>query len=124
MNREIKFRAFNEKGIEEGRWLYFDLESNPYQNHFTCIDWAALPKCQFTGLLDKNGKEIYEGDILKALGLSDFISVVVWDDAQARFMNKAICGGSFVGAYTPKLTEIIGNIYENPELLEGQSNGA
>lgn len=77
---------------------------------------------QYTGLKDKNGKEIYEGDICKYdNGITNsipYIFTVHWDSVKARFCeanegNKT--DGSFL--YSDK-TEVIGNIYEHPELLK------
>ena len=67
---------------------------------------------QFTGLLDKNGKEIYEGDILK---WNDEVSQVMWRLYDSMFEIEKIFNG-----FSERVTsdyEIIGNIYENPELL-------
>jgi hypothetical protein len=69
---------------------------------------------QFTGLLDKNGKEIYEGDIcntrdedlLTCYSYNEFIYMVLFSEEH-----------SGVNGYTQKDLEVIGNIYENPELL-------
>ena len=66
---------------------------------------------QFTGLLDKNGKEIYEGDILKYRGKLSFNDppfVVEWQNDDARWTEF----------YPSNNFEVIGNIYENPELLK------
>lgn len=80
---------------------------------------------QFTGLKDKNDKEIYEGDIVKFSDCDDdvYITPVVWDK------NYACFGVSFSGGYPIsfdyleefytelKDIEVVGDIYENPELL-------
>ena len=78
---------------------------------------------QSTGLRDKNGKLIYEGDIIQVVDIEDkSIAQVVWDKTYALF------GKIFIGKeYEPlicrfnkidsKIFEVIGNIYENPELL-------
>jgi len=78
--------------------------------------YAAVVVMQFTGLLDKNGKEIYEGDIVREFwnGNPDpcCVQVVEWDDNESS-------GPRVVGFYLQDGDEyeVIGNIYENPELL-------
>ena len=103
--REIKFRA----------WDYT-------QNKM--IDWQSMQgwamgslnsgenKMQFIGLLDKNGKEIYERDICS--GHSDGNGRIVWQEGEYvyEFNDEAV-----VGLWEAKPLEIIGNIYENPELI-------
>ena len=72
---------------------------------------------QFTGLKDKNGKEIYEGDYLQHA--DGEVSVVEWLDGcfvVRHFWNKKKSDCDFIAA--KNLFEIIGNIYENPELLK------
>lgn len=69
---------------------------------------------QFTSLLDKNGKEIYEGDIIRTTG-SGINKTVTWNERMA-------CFGFGDGSYFNELhratsIEVIGNIYENPELI-------
>ena len=87
--------------------------------------WAVTGKSQFTGLLDRNGKEIYEGDVIEAPGWmsgrnfpqsdNGAIFEIVWSTDSWRARR--------VGRLTQyqfsllDLPEIIGNIYENPELL-------
>ena len=76
---------------------------------------------QYTGISDKNGKEIYEGDILEyedEHGLTeDFIEPVEWieDEYTAGFGTE---NSANVWAEVARLSKVIGNIYENPELLE------
>ena len=70
---------------------------------------------QFTGLTDKNGKKIFEGDIIRAFGE---IYACRWDDGNVEFglSNKHESFGiAYVAGYD---MEVIGNIHDNPELLE------
>lgn len=67
---------------------------------------------QYTGLKDKNGKEIYEGDILVHIGFPNQ-KVKVYFDEGAFYCNKIL-----TSTYYSSVIEIIGNIYEHPELLK------
>ena len=75
---------------------------------------------QFTGLIDKNGKEIYEGDILTYNGITsngnEIIREVNYNAENARFQS-----GMYLLSQSIELSEIIGNIYENPELTQTTS---
>lgn len=117
MQRVIKFRGYdpiNNKIISwDGMqgWAISGLESPNIM--------------QFTGLHDKNGKEIYEGDILKYTSrktIGDFFHrrIVFWDDEKSRFALKKTSGG--IGNLTEKKSkrsyEVIGNVYQNSELLK------
>ena len=76
-------------------------------------DWNSLILMQFTGLKDKNGKEIYESFIIKKGG-SKF--VIEFRDGGFEMVGiKIICVARLCSSYRD--IEIIGNIYENPELL-------
>ena len=94
---------------------------------------------QFTGLYDKNGKEIYEGDILRYPAKDkyqeeNFVSFeVFWHDNDCadnhvgwqidrRHFHGCICGTFDISTFLPRYTKkmvIIGNIHDNPELLKG-----
>jgi len=121
MPREIKFRAFT----QDQMWSVTDIN---WTDNSCKIDVGLLngelesfrewlkniELMQYTGLKDKNGIEIYEGDIIKFLGYNaltegnkEYISKVYFKDGE--FKNTA--------NYYTESREVIGNIYENPELL-------
>lgn len=119
MNREIKFRAWDGKTILD--WI-----SCKY--HISAmLDIPSFTLMQYTGLKDKNGKEIYEGDIIKDC-LTDMISVVKYGMCVKHAYNgwfvenESFNYVSQINAdYDTNLNsmiEVIGNIYENPELLQ------
>lgn len=126
MTREIKFRAWDEQGKI---MLYRELfDMNWYTTEFNdntgshC--WGAISGGQrnfikpmlSTGLKDKNGKEIYEGDIL-SMHNGQYNSQVVWDTDRYIADHIGNGGSESITTFIEDL-EIIGNIYENPELLK------
>ena len=134
MNREIKFRAWlkDAKFFAEIRQIsFFEGETvvkiyDQPMSEEVWFDLEDLELLQYTGLNDKNGVEIYEGDIIASQN-SDrdnwYVShhEVVWHDAGLQ--AKQICSnGSHIGlSYWTRGENgyvVIGNIYENPELLE------
>ena len=117
MNREIKFRAWNEVSEKMLNWNEF-LNTN-MKNTFIAPESTGLILMQYTGLHDKNGKEIYEADIVKALIRGRwFVGKVIYEHTGFTIdvtNNKALEFGRR-GIIEP-WTEVIGNIYDNPELL-------
>ena len=116
--REIKFRAKNK---DTGEWVvgsnHLDQwPSNTLQWLSRFWEWVEGgildPETvgQYTGLPDKNGQEIYEGDILKTLYNPKYVVESLFE--------FAIDWGYYSEAWTEFPMEVIGNIYENPELLE------
>ena len=124
MNREIKFRG---KSLHTGEWHYGSLmqvsEDACYIHEpgtagfFTDTETVG----QFTGLYDRNGKEIYEGDIVRIYdGERCFNIVVKWSKEAMAFM-ACYCDGnqSPLSWFSNLLSrtheiEVIGNIYDNP----------
>lgn len=116
MMREIKLRAWN-----DGAMIYSHNNSINHSN--IQIEWffKVIRKdaviMQYTGLNDKNGKEIYEGDILRYRYARDTTKTdVVEFDEVVEWENTT----NFVGFSVNQLMEdheVIGNLYENPELL-------
>lgn len=93
----------------------FDIEAStgtPVKNE-VATDNRPLILMQFTGLKDKHGKEIYEGDLLR------HISFPIESAKPVEFkQGMFICKDITVSTYHPNNIEIVGNIYEHPELLE------
>jgi len=128
MSREIKFRAWdkiNEKIVKISSLSLENKEIAVKENgtyHF--FRMQNLELMQYTGLNDKNGKEIYEGDIIKYKFPYDrrlkHISPVFYMESQASYGVLDIYKNG-IPLYTMPANnyfEVIGNIYENPELLE------
>jgi hypothetical protein len=113
MNREFKFRAWDAK---EKKMLcpldFVEIDSNG--NLFR--DYKVL--MQYTGIKDKNGKEIYEGDIVN-IDLTCEKSLIEYNNVYAAFIvNTSPSVILFEEDFDQDQVEIIGNIFENPELLE------
>ncbi len=126
MNREIKFRAWDKEGK---RWMddpdyavcncgsIFLRKSGT--TDYSCTKTDRFVLMQYTGLKDKNGREIYDGDILDAFGGK---AVVRWNGWCYEPLDICTCGCSREFQKNPsKISEkmkVLGNIYENPELIK------
>ena len=129
--RTIKFRG---KSILTDKWFYGDLVHSADKKRTAILvnDIDGYDECeadpetvgQFTGLMDKNGKAIYEGDIVKwSNGM--LYAVKFWDGmfyASIEECNEGILGGFPLHRlieYEDGECEIVGNIHDNTELLKG-----
>lgn len=84
--------------------------------------YSLVARCEFTGLTDKNGKEIFEGDILK-LGYDHekkYILYINWSRDHYELCTKNGIELFPMQAPSTDAIEVLGNIYENPELLNGE----
>lgn len=131
MQDRFRFRTWDKKNK---KWLHFDFSTYlTYQDRI----WDALTDgnkfYQCTGLKDKNGKLIYEGDVLQLESFieDNVVHICFWNEEGAEFLYEPIIKGDKNAPLRGieefaqeseyilnEIPEVIGNIYENPELLE------
>lgn len=126
--REIKFRAWDGKQMfytsnnEDLSNIVLVLDNKSWNLGYQDYDWDVHGAnsykndilMQYTGLKDREGNEIYEGDIVK---LDDIICPITWSDGGFQMITNEQQGKSAAIQDRLKYFEIVGNIYENPELL-------
>ena len=122
--RTIKFRA---KSILNDEWLYGDLVHSADNKRFAILvnDKDSYDECevapetvgQFTELKDKNGKEIFEGDILDFNGIT--VEVRFVRGVFAFLVNGYLDDELYGDCRTDLFAKVIGNVYENSEQLKG-----
>lgn len=138
MTRIIKFRAWDMLTPIMMYFTFTDLLRNSVNLHYGSCDWELM---QYTGLKDKNGKEIYEGDIVKGyrpateyLKQKDWVGIIEFAKVRCAFVvrvkhldgidtfdNIVSCDSNYQvdsETLTDYQYQVIGNIYENPELLK------
>jgi uncharacterized phage protein (TIGR01671 family) len=122
--REIKFRVWDGKDMREPPPLNeWDMEDGEFW-----VEYCDNPIMQFTGLKDKNGTDIYEGDVV---GYNAYhgthpegeqpwtggVMVIEWNNESASFKTPFSETRGLPVSVPHESIEVIGNIYENPELL-------
>jgi uncharacterized phage protein (TIGR01671 family) len=127
MNRIIKFRGKD----DTGKWRYGNLAIRHkvinkilYKKYFITdikgIDfWEVDPKTvgQFTGLCDRNGKEICEGDIIKTRYIDKFIYETNTGVVTFEYGSFILNGNTVYSYHDYEIFEVIGNIHDNKELI-------
>lgn len=127
MKRIIKFRG---RDLKTGEFVFGDLETRPKDDFMVIHQYhedgsyksqvKVDPETvgQFTGLLDKNGREIYEGDLFSLDGL---MTMVVYEPENGYYCLRMSDNEHWMLPLDRRITEyyeVISNIYDHPELLE------
>jgi len=130
MNREIQFRAWVNGSGKPRMINWIDIDAIEWCNDklwhhngkYTLL--GNLDIMQFTGLKDKNGEDIYEGDILHSIIRNEDPTLikVVWHDGGFMYVNSSYEHRFYLYQALASRTEIVGNVYENPELINVKSH--
>lgn len=113
--RKIKFRyVYRNFDTDEIKTEIKDItqiekDSEPYLDR-----WVLISREEFTGLVDRNGKEIYEGDILET---EQGIAYVIWNDAAFALKSPGSNAIDWEHSSVYEKSIVIGSIHDNPELL-------
>lgn len=142
--RAMRETLFRGKRCDNGKWVqgFYVRADHHWHKNGIHKDWIALGASanggwfalhnkyavktetvgQYTGLTDKNGKKVFEGDIVRN---GDYTMIVVWYDFHAAFMLAFRVDGDYFEAISNShiYLEVIGNIHDNPELLGGGDDG-
>lgn len=132
--REIKFRCWDKENKEmlDVEYLHWDdctrefsIRTTMYSDYFDTEDMILM---QYTGLKDKNGKEIYEGDLLKLHyiknGLEEIKASVIYSDDYAQYVIKdtKYVSDNYEPLCDYEDLEVIGNVWEDSDLLNDSKN--
>lgn len=136
--REVLFRAKSVDKYENGNWVEGYVFDDDYENGrmfvgsleiqeykgSACDDWDIVGSCfykvdkdticQFTGLTDKNGNKIWENDIVR---LDEDLYIVTWEEDDAMFALEDVGIVEHFSNVDSKWCEIIGNKFDNPDLI-------
>lgn len=124
--RELNFKVWDEeekKFLERNSYLlYFDNTGDDVFEHETHRQLSDYKIMQYTGLKDKNGVEIYEGDLVRIQCLKvnedEYIDrKVIYNDGEGMY----VAGGYILGRINHRV-KVVGNKYEDSEFLEGDNN--
>lgn len=121
--REILFRG---KNLKTGKWTQgylFRCWERAYiawgmvNNNADMVEVDPETVCQYTGLTDKNGKKIFERDIVNLPKCKN--DIAVFSLIGCNYILKGKYSNYTLGSYESECFEVIGNIFDNPELLKG-----
>ena len=130
--REVLFRG---KRTDNGKWvkgyLYIthigshEIGSYDAEINIERLTFDVIPETvgQYTGLTDKNGVRIFEGDIVSLVKHDSLIYKVVYVPCRYELVNSKGVNCFVLDIYKSENIEVIGNIHDNPELLGGENNG-
>ena len=133
--REIREVIFRGKRMDNGEWIEGSLlgidwcdKPSTYSiapNTPVSVFYSVIPETvgQYTGLTDKNGVRIFEGDIVSLVKHDGLIYKVVYVPCRYELVNSKGVNCFVLDIYKSENIEVIGNIHDNPELLGGENNG-